>query len=203
MGNKFSLETPINLSSFRPLSLLFPLSSPLDFSLSLSPLAHIRPHLILATMPSSHSSSVPVSRASSAPSLSTGKIYVVFNGRKPGIYTNWCLLSLMDAYRRTYSWSIRAEAALQVNGFPSQIHKSYKTRELASAAWDSWLLATSKKEESDGAFLGSKISRIAMKFRFSVRDACLGRERHSSGSSRIPKCVNPLWELFASIDQCV
>ncbi len=47
------------------------------------------------------------------------KYYVVWKGREPGIYTSW------------------AECQAQVKGFPGAEFKSFPTREMAEAAWQS------------------------------------------------------------------
>lgn len=49
--------------------------------------------------------------------------YVVFQGRKPGIYFSW------------------QECKEQVNGFSGQKQKGYATRQEAEKAWDEWIQA--------------------------------------------------------------
>lgn len=49
-----------------------------------------------------------------------GKSYVVFVGRRPGIYSSW------------------GECYNQVNGFPNNLHDSFNTREAAVTAWNNF-----------------------------------------------------------------
>lgn len=57
--------------------------------------------------------------------------YVVFVGRRPGIYDSW------------------PECQLQVNGFPGNSFKSYKSKESAEKAYESHRIA-SKQETNFG-----------------------------------------------------
>ncbi|XP_019240594.1 PREDICTED: ribonuclease H-like [Nicotiana attenuata] len=99
---------------------------------------------------------------SQADRLSTSKVYVVFRGKKPGLYNSWC------------------ECAHMVIGFKGSIFKSYKSYDEAVAAFNEFQKenvyseeqsSSSCVDESDvvasamssvllaGMFVGMKISK--------------------------------------------